>query len=209
MSLLLSFEFVDDTVQRFKALVPHLAVTRDPLQLLFETARADAARAHAADLFGGHEAGQLERADVFLHAREGHFELVGEFGDGGVAASKLAEDATTGGIGEGGESSVEACRKTLNHTVQCIAVGGGHARDVSSPSAHVIEPTFIDEVCAADHRQDKRHPKGRSVGIFVDGGSDARTIQSLCKAAEHAGAMVKFVAPKGPRPTIPRYCFHR
>src|SRR5690348_2054397 len=125
MGLLLSFEFIDDTVQRFKASVPRLAGTRAPLQLRFETARADAARAHAANLFGGHEAGQLERADVFLHAREGHFELVGEFGDGGVAASKLVEDATTGGVGKGGEGSVEVCRQTLNHMVQYIAVGGG------------------------------------------------------------------------------------
>src|SRR5690348_2592230 len=125
MGLLLSFEFVDDTIQRFKALVPHLAVTRDPLQLLFETARAHAAGAHATYLFGGHEAGRLERADVFLHARERHFELVGEFGDGGVAASKLVEDATTGGVGEGGKGSVEACRRTLNHMVQCIVVCGG------------------------------------------------------------------------------------
>src|SRR5689334_1784077 len=48
--LLLSFEFVDDIVQRFEARVPHLAVTRDPLQLLLEPARPDAASTHAADL---------------------------------------------------------------------------------------------------------------------------------------------------------------
>src|SRR5262245_6169207 len=50
--LLLSFEFVDDTVQRCEARVPYLAATRDPRHFLLETAWADAARAHATDLFG-------------------------------------------------------------------------------------------------------------------------------------------------------------
>src|SRR5687768_5502690 len=130
--LLLAFEFVDDTVQRFEARVPHLAVTRDPLHLLLETARADAARAHSADLFGGHEAGQFEHADVLFHAREGHFELVGEVGDGGVAACELVEDATAGGVGKGGEGGVEVCRRMLNHVVQYGGVGGGIARALTA-----------------------------------------------------------------------------
>src|SRR5262245_34224305 len=100
---LLSFEFVDDAVQRFETHVPHLAVARDPPHFLLETARAEAARAHATDLFGLHEAGQLEHADVLLHAREGHVELVGEIGDGGIAARELVENAAASGVGERGE----------------------------------------------------------------------------------------------------------
>ncbi|OZI50701.1 catalase [Bordetella genomosp. 4] len=38
--------------------------------------------------------------------------------------------------------------------------------------------------------------EGRAVGILVDDGSDAATIQSLRQAAEAAGASVKIVAPK-------------
>src|SRR5689334_14739701 len=78
--LLLSFEFVEDAVERVEARIPHLAVLRDPRQLLLEPARTDAARAHAADLFGGDQAGVLEHADVLLHAGEGHAEAAGEVG---------------------------------------------------------------------------------------------------------------------------------
>jgi hypothetical protein len=65
---------------------------------------------------------------VFLHAGEGHFELVGEIGDGGVAACELIEDATAGGICESGEGGVQVCGAMLNHVVQYEGVAGWHAR---------------------------------------------------------------------------------
>ncbi|MCJ0824863.1 catalase [Luteimonas sp. 50] len=42
----------------------------------------------------------------------------------------------------------------------------------------------------------KKTLEGRAVGILVDDGSNAATINALRKAAEDAGAMVKIVAPK-------------
>ena len=99
---------------------------------------------HAADLFGGHEAGQLEHADVFLHAREGHFELVGEGGDGGVAAREPVEDATAGDVGEGSERGAEVCGRILSHLVQYGVIGGAHARGFSPPVGVFHRTRFSD-----------------------------------------------------------------
>src|SRR5919198_3062636 len=111
-------ELLDHAVQRFEAGVPDLAVSRDPLHLLFKPAGADLAVAYTADFFGRDEPGLFEHADVFLHAGEGHVELVGEVGDRGVAARELLENAAPGSVRERGEGGVEAGLQMLNHVVQ-------------------------------------------------------------------------------------------
>src|SRR5215510_12346832 len=117
-------ELLDHAVQRFEAGVPDLAVTRDPLHFLVEPAGADLAVAYAADLFGRDEPGLFEHADVFLHACEGHVELVGKLGDRGVAARELLENAAPGSVRERGEGGVEVGLYILNHMVQYIQTGG-------------------------------------------------------------------------------------
>jgi len=49
--------------------------------------------------------------------REGHAEGAGELGHIGFAESEAGEDGAAGGIGERGESRVEAGGRIFNHTV--------------------------------------------------------------------------------------------
>src|SRR5262249_25137695 len=111
-------ELFDDAIQRVEPRIPYLAVARDPLDFLFATAWPDPAVAHATDLLGGHEAGQFEHADVLLHARQGHVEPAGKVGDRRVAARKLFEHATAGGVGQGRKRAVEVGVLIMNHMVQ-------------------------------------------------------------------------------------------
>src|SRR5689334_17651279 len=78
VELLLAFQFFVHFGQRIEAGVPELAEPFHPGGLHFEPAWPDPAGARAPDLLDGDESRLLEHADVFLHAREGHLELVGE-----------------------------------------------------------------------------------------------------------------------------------
>ena len=63
----------------------------------------------------------LQDADVLLHAREGHVELLGQFRDGSVSAHQLLQNTTSGGVRERGEGGIEMGTFILNHMVHYIA----------------------------------------------------------------------------------------
>src|SRR5262245_56373539 len=107
--LLLSFQFLDNLVQRVETCGAELAVPLEPCRLFLQSARAEPAGPHASDLLGGDEPGLLQDADVLLHAREGHTELRGKVRDGSVGTSELLQNTAPGGIRQGGERDVEAC----------------------------------------------------------------------------------------------------
>src|SRR5262249_49238728 len=74
----------------------------------------------APDLLRGDEPGMLQDADVLLHAREGHLELVGKIRDRSVGAPELLQNAASGGVRERGERGIKAGPRILNHRVQYI-----------------------------------------------------------------------------------------
>src|SRR5262245_61634750 len=108
IDLLLPFQFLDNVVQLVEACVPELAVPLDPCSLFLQSARADLAGPHAPDLLRGDEPGMLQDADVLLHAREGHLELVGKIRDRSVGAPEQLQNAASGGVRERGERGIEA-----------------------------------------------------------------------------------------------------
>src|SRR5918993_1310714 len=118
IDFLLPFQFLDNLVQLVEACVPELAIPLDPGRLFLQSARADLAGPHAPDLLRGDEPGLLQDADVLLHAREGHVELLGKIRDRRVRASELLENAASGGVREGGERGVETGPLIQNHVVQ-------------------------------------------------------------------------------------------
>src|SRR5712692_1859076 len=121
--LLLSFQFLDNLVQLVEACVPELAVPLEPCRLFLQSARADLAGPHTPELLRGDEPGLLQDADVLLHAREGHVELLGKVRDRSVGTSQLLQNAASGGIRERGERGIEASLRILNHSVQYITRG--------------------------------------------------------------------------------------
>src|SRR5262245_28161569 len=123
IDLLLPFEFLDNLVQLVEACVPELAIPLDPRRLVLQSARAELAGAHAPDLLRGHEPGLLQDADVLLHAREGHVELLGKVRDRSVCTSELLQNAASGGVRERGERGIEAGSRILNHMVQYLPHG--------------------------------------------------------------------------------------
>src|SRR5439155_27186830 len=89
-----------------------------PCHLFLQSARTELAGSHASDLLRPNEPGLLQDADVFLHARGGHVELLGKIRDRRVCASELLENAASGGVRERGERGVETGLRMLNHLVQ-------------------------------------------------------------------------------------------
>src|SRR5262245_39144984 len=89
----------------------------EPCRLFLQSALAEPAGPHAPDLLRGDEPGLLQDADVLLHAREGHVELLGKVRDRCVGTSELLQNAASGGIRERGERGIEAGPHILNHTV--------------------------------------------------------------------------------------------
>src|SRR5687768_2608993 len=81
IGLLLPFQFLNDLVQLVEARVPELAVFLDPCRLFLQSAQAELAGPHASDLLRGDEPRLLQDADVLLHARQGHVELLGKVRD--------------------------------------------------------------------------------------------------------------------------------
>src|SRR5262249_11787471 len=84
---LLPFQVLDNRVQRVEACVPALAVSLDPCRLLLQPSQDQLAGPHAPDLLRGDEPCLLQDADVLLHAREGHAELLGKVRDRSVGTS--------------------------------------------------------------------------------------------------------------------------
>src|SRR4029077_14937006 len=100
-----------------------LAVPLDPCRLFLQSARAELAGPHASDLLRGDEPRLLQDADVLLHAREGHAELLGKVRDRSVCASELLQNAASGGVRERGERGIETGCHILNHVVQYLTHG--------------------------------------------------------------------------------------
>src|SRR4029077_20701548 len=108
IDLLLPFQFLDDVVQLVEPCVPELAVPLDPGRLFLQSSQAELAGPHAPDLLRGDEPRLLQDADVLLHAREGHVELVGKVRDRRVSTPELLQNSASGGVRERGERSVES-----------------------------------------------------------------------------------------------------
>src|SRR6188768_1442411 len=123
IDLLLPFQFLNNLVQFVEACVPELAVTLDPCRLFLQSAEAELAGPHAPDLLRRDEPRLLQDADVLLHARQGHMELVGKVRDRSVCTPELLQNAASGGIRERGERGIEAGPAILNHMVQYITHG--------------------------------------------------------------------------------------
>src|SRR6187402_3244978 len=107
IDFLLPFQSLDNRVQLIEACVPELAVPLDPCRLFIQSAQAELAGPHAPDLLRLDEPGLLQDADVLLHAREGHVELLGKVRDRRVCASELLQNTASGGVRERGERGVE------------------------------------------------------------------------------------------------------
>src|SRR5213593_1566060 len=98
IDLLLPLQFLDNLVQLVEPCVPELAVPLDPCRLFLQPAQAELAGPHAPDLLRGDEPRLLQDADVLLHAREGHVELLGKVRDRSVGSSELLQNATPRGV---------------------------------------------------------------------------------------------------------------
>src|SRR5215207_6905624 len=115
IDLFLLFQFLDNLVQLVEARGPELAVPLDPCRLFLQSAQAEPAGPHAPDLLRGDEPCLLQDADMLLHAREGHVELLGKLRDRSVCTSELLQNAASGGVRERGERGVEGSSRILNH----------------------------------------------------------------------------------------------
>src|SRR5688572_2584530 len=120
INLLLPFQFLDNLVQFVESCVPELPVPPDPCRLFIQSAHAEPAGPHAPDLLCGNEPRLLQDADVLLHAREGHVELLGKVRDRSVCSPELLQNAASGGIRERGERGIDAGPGILSHMVQYI-----------------------------------------------------------------------------------------
>src|SRR5687768_4069245 len=123
INLLLPFQFLDNLVQLVEPCIPELAVPLDPCRLFIQSAQAEPAGPHAPDLRRGDEPRLLQDADVLLHAREGHVELVGKVRDRSVCTPELLKNTASGGVRERGKRGIEAGPRILSHVVQYIRSG--------------------------------------------------------------------------------------
>src|SRR5215831_13665951 len=137
IDLLLPFQFLDNLVQLVEACVPELVVPLDPCRLFLKSARTELAGPHAPDLLRGDEPGLLQDADVLLHAREGHLELLGKVRDRSVGTPELLQNAASGGVRERGERGIEAGLRILNHLVQYLNTRTGSMQGETNRLHHV------------------------------------------------------------------------
>src|SRR5580698_1182936 len=75
------------------------------------------------DLLRCDEPRLLQDADMLLHAREGHMELLGKLRDRSVRTAELLQNAASGGVRERGERGIEAGPGILTHKVQYLTRG--------------------------------------------------------------------------------------
>src|SRR6478672_10900932 len=141
IDLLLPFQFLDNLVQLVEACVPELAIPLEPCRLFLQSAQAELAGSHAPDLLRGDEPGLLQDADVLLHAREGHVELLGKVRDRSVCTPELLQNAASGGVRERGERGIEAGPCILNHVVQYLPHGLAVCK--GRPSAAASRPLSL------------------------------------------------------------------
>src|ERR1700730_7627301 len=120
IDLLLPFQFLDHLVQLVEPCIPELAVPLEPCRLFLQSAQAELAGPYAPDLLRGDEPRLLQDADVLLHAREGHVELLGKVRDRSVCTPELLQNAASSGVRERGERGIEAGSDILNHTAQYV-----------------------------------------------------------------------------------------
>src|SRR5262245_60161010 len=104
---LLPSQFGDNLVQLIEACGPELTMPLEPSGLFFQSVQAELARSHAPDLLRGDEPRLLQDADVLLHPRERHVELLGKRRDRSVRTSELLQNAASGDVGERGERRIE------------------------------------------------------------------------------------------------------
>src|SRR5215208_3496500 len=122
----------------------------DPCRLFIQSAQAELAGPHAPDLLGRHEPRPLQDADVLLHPRQGHMELVGKGRDRRVPTPELLKDAASGGVRERGERGVESAARILNHPVQYAPpCAGSQAPEDSGP---VVPTLSLDQVSSSTIR---------------------------------------------------------
>src|SRR5258708_31154581 len=100
IDLLLPFQFLDNLVQLVEACVPELAVPLDPCRLFLQPAQAELAGPHAPDLLRGDDPRLLPDADMLLHAREGHVELLAKARHLSACTAERLQNAPSAGVPE-------------------------------------------------------------------------------------------------------------
>src|SRR5688572_27357006 len=138
IDLLLACQLLDNLVQRIEACVPELAVPFDPRRFFLQSAQAELAGPHTPDLLRGDEPRLLQDADVLLHAREGHVELLGKVRDRSVCTPELLQNAASRGVRERGERGIETGFQILNHVVQYITHGLAARKGTPSARAEAL-----------------------------------------------------------------------
>src|SRR5262249_8370877 len=156
IDLLLPFQLLDNLVQLVEARVPELAIPLDPGRLFLQSARAELAGPHAPDLLRGDEPGLLQDADVLLHAREGHMELLGKVRNRSVGTPELLQNAASGGVRERSERGIEAGLLILNHSVQYSAWIGGRQGQAERALPARLSPNRPVSRCRLDRLGDSR-----------------------------------------------------
>src|SRR5262245_42589712 len=76
IEFLLPLQFLDTPVQLVEACVPELAVPLDPCRLFLQSEQAEPAGPHPPELLRGDEPRLFQDADMLLHARQRHVELL-------------------------------------------------------------------------------------------------------------------------------------
>jgi hypothetical protein len=83
----LSFQCLDNRVQRLEACAPEMVVPLDPRCRFLQSTHAERAGPHAPDLLRGDESRLFQDAHVLLHSRERHVKLLGKIRDRRVCTS--------------------------------------------------------------------------------------------------------------------------
>src|SRR3954466_12408207 len=121
IALFLPFQFLDNLVRLVEPRLPEPAVALDPCRLFLQSAPTKRAGPYAPDLLRDDEPRPLEDADMLLHTRQGHVELLGKVRDRRVCPPELLQNATSSGVRQRGERGVKAGRLILNHLVQYLS----------------------------------------------------------------------------------------
>src|SRR5262245_49767891 len=118
MAFFLSFQCLDNRIQRLEACAPEKVVPLDPCFRFLQSAHAERAGPHAPDLLRGDEPRLFQDAHVLFHSRERHVKLPGKIRDRRVCTSELLKNAASRGVGECGERGIEGGVGMMNHVVQ-------------------------------------------------------------------------------------------